>query len=142
VLLVGWAIHILHEDVSLIFVGLYEDDFNKPSSTNLQTKWYQMSMCFVLWLVVMFSDMNIAPTLSICTIIGGFTGIPMDIITCATNFTSLAALESMTYSASLKDRVTLLWPLLCQHMGMPSKTHLLHSCCQRTLSCSTHHPHP
>jgi len=75
-----------------------------PSSMNSWTKWYRMSMCFILWLVVMFLDMKMAPTLSTLTIIGNFTGIPIDIITWAMNFTSLATSDR----ASLEDRVTLL----------------------------------
>ena len=78
-------------------------------------------MCFVLSLVVLLLDSQIAPTLSTYTVIGSFTSIFIVCSNCTMNFSSFTTSDSAMYSASVVDRTTLFIPLLLHAIGIPQK---------------------
>ena len=80
-----------------------------------------MSICFVLLLVVLLLDNQIAPTLSTCTVIGNYTSIFMVCNNCTMNFSSFTTSDNAMYSASVVDNTTLFVPLLLQAIGIPQK---------------------
>ena len=80
-----------------------------------------MSICFVLLLVVLLLNNQIAPTLSTCTVMGRSTEIFMVCNNCTMNLNSFTTSDSAMYSASVVDITTLFIPLLLQAIGIPQK---------------------
>jgi hypothetical protein len=78
-------------------------------------------LCFDLDVVLMFSAINIAPTLSTLQITGSFTGLPIDSRICTVHFTSFAASVSTTNSASEELNVTDFWTFDFHEIGTPSR---------------------
>ena len=81
-----------------------------------------MSMCFVLSpdFLLLFES-HIAPTLSICTVMGNSTSIFMVCNNCTMNLSLSPLLKGFIYSASVVDNTTLFIPLLLQAIGIPLK---------------------
>ena len=80
-----------------------------------------MSMCFVLSHVFLLFESHIAPTLSMCTVMGNSTSIFMVCNNCTMKFNSFTTSESAIYSASVVDNTTLFISLLLQAIGIPQK---------------------
>ena len=122
IILLWWRIPIsplvlfVKKSATLSLVFTYFFSIN-PSSTNSFTNPYLISTCLVLLLVVTFSDINIAPTLSNITVIGKLTSRLMIFSNIQMNFNSLTYSDNAMYSASLDLNVTLRCALEHQLIG-------------------------
>jgi len=109
----------LNEPSDVLFAKFANTTSRKPSSVRSTRKRCFTSMWGVLWLLVAFSTIKIAPMLSTWTVIGVLTGMPCELWICTTKMISFAnSLKAMS-SASAVDKATMLACSEHHRMGIP-----------------------